>query len=59
MIFKTLKKIRFLKFVSKLKNKSLYEFMELLKYPNNIDKIKLFLIFFLPNEINKRLFSLT
>ena len=54
------KKIRFLKFVSKLKkNKSLYEFMELLKYPNNIDKIKLFLIFFLPNEINKRLFSLT
>ena len=35
MIFKTLKKDSFLKFVSKLKkSKSLYEFIELLKYPN-------------------------
>ena len=39
--------------------RSLSVLLKIIKYPNNINKIKLFLLFFLPEKITKRIISLT
>ena len=39
--------------------RSLSVLLKIIKYPNNINKIKLFLLFFLPEKITKRIISFT
>ena len=53
-------KVQFLNFVAKIKEKKKISFLkDLFLYPNNLYKIKLILIFFLPEKFYKRLFSFT
>ena len=54
------KRIDFLNFIKDIKNKNIFSnTKDLFFYPNNLDKIKLFLILFFPKIFFEKLFSVT
>lgn len=54
------KKRNFLNFIKNTENKNIFtKFKKLIFYQNNLDKVKLFIIIFLPKKIFEKIFSLT
>ena len=54
------KRIDFLNFIKDIKNKGIFSnTKDLFFYPNNLDKIKLFLILFFPKIVFEKIFSIT